>query len=1205
MRQSLLIARQDLHSLDEQAREEQKLTEDMARLREQKEHQKATDTMQLKTILVELDEEKSKTRKLESVNSDLGDKMKELKSKLQVLTTQNQDLEIGDTFMKNEIKMLKTLNDERSIEIQQLQEMVNELQSRTKDKLNESSINMSFNMPENLGDVLATDFQSKVNELEELTEQLTNDNAELVKQGEERKMAIENLENKVQDKEAMEDQVKQLEHHNAELVEQRESLKEASEKFHSEVEMKENEYLKQLEEKDSMKEILESKVYEVEQLSAQATDFHSKVKELQELTEQLKNHNVQLVEQGEERTKAIETLEKKAEGKVAMENQVKQLEHHNAELVEQRESLKEATVKFQSKLEVRENEYLKEVKEKDSIKEILESKVKEMKQLSAQATGLQSKVNKLEELTEQLKNYNAELVEQGKERKTAIETLEKKAEGKVAMEDQVKQLKHHNAELVEQSESLKVAADKFQSKLEMRENEYLKEVKEKDSIKEILQSKVNEMKQLSAQATNFQSKVNELEELTEQLKNHNAELVQQGEERKMAFENLENKVQNKEAIEDQVKQLEHHNAELVEQRESLKVALDNYQSELETRENDYLKQLKEKESIKESLKFKVYELEHQSVQATDFQYKVNELEALTEQLKNHNAQLDKQGEEREIAIESLENKVQDKEALETQVKQLEHHNAELVKQKKSLKEAADKFQSELEMREKEYQKHLKEKDSMKEILQSKVNELEQLSAQATSFQSKVNELEEQTDQLTNHNAELVQQGEERKMAIENLENKVQSKEAIEDQVKQLEHHITKLVEERESLKVAAHKYQSEHEMRENDYLKEVKEKDSIKEILESKVKELEQQSTQIRCHNETILQDKENIIMELKIIRQNCDDDHVKEMEELKVAHEQSKKKIEAKHAEQRAQMREKLQSRLKEAGNIMQTKYNEKLEQYAAEKDQEVSEIRNSESKFSKMADELQKKYNASKAIVTDKMVENKKLKSEVEQLRKKLGRQEQPNKHTSMSPPPPSNDVFKAPKNTPGRSKPGRTQSDIQIKAPSRRPPMGTGNLFTMDDEQGEMFSSSYLSELKSGKCSMDNSGMMFCIYFETVETFYNLYIFKGRISELARRNSMMPAHLQSSYPAETQYYKSNLFSDDELRKGSVKEITDKTANLTFDSPAANTRTQRKRRSGKVILLYSELMEYTKSQYKKEGQPVIKNQSQFMIFPQNLFLS
>ena len=52
--------------------------------------------------------------------------------------------------------------------------------------------------------------------------------------------------------------------------------------------------------------------------------------------------------------------------------------------------------------------------------------------------------------------------------------------------------------------------------------------------------------------------------------------------------------------------------------------------------------------------------------------------------------------------------------------------------------------------------------------------------------------------------------------------------------------------------------------------------------------------------------------------------------------------------------MKEKFQSKLKEAGGIMQTKYNEKLEQYAAEKDKEVSEIRASEAKFSKMAEDL-----------------------------------------------------------------------------------------------------------------------------------------------------------------------------------------------------------------------------------------------------------
>jgi hypothetical protein len=64
------------------------------------------------------------------------------------------------------------------------------------------------------------------------------------------------------------------------------------------------------------------------------------------------------------------------------------------------------------------------------------------------------------------------------------------------------------------------------------------------------------------------------------------------------------------------------------------------------------------------------------------------------------------------------------------------------------------------------------------------------------------------------------------------------------------------------------------------------------------------------------------------------------------------------------------------------------------------------------------------------------------------------------------------------------------------------------------------------------------------------------------------MVPAHLQSSYPVETQYYKSDMFSDDALRKGEmIKEVIERTAKLSFDSPAANTRTQRKRRSGNYI--------------------------------------
>ena len=1088
MRQSLLVARQDLHSLDERAREEQKFQEEMTRLKEHKEHQKATDTMQLKTILVELDEEKSKTRQLESENSKLGEKMKELNSRLEVLTTQNQDLEIGDTFMKNEIKMLKTLNDERSTEIQQLQEMVNELQSRTKDRLNESSINMSFSMPENLGDVLATDFQSKVNELEELTEQLKDQNAQLAKQGEEMKITIENLENKVKGKEAMEEQIRQLEHNTADLVEQRDSLKEKTDKIQNEFELRENGYLTQLKEMEKLKETLDTKAYDLEQESARVTDFQLKVNELEELTEQLRTHNEELVKQGEERILAIEDLEKKAQGREAIEDQVKQLEYQNAELDKQRESFKASANKFQSELEVKENEYLKQLKEKDGIKDILASKSCEVEQLSAQVSEFQSKINELEDITEQFKNHNAELVAQDEEKTMAIQSLEKRAQDKEAIEDQAKQLEQHNAELVQQRESLKDTANKLQSELQIKESEYLKKLKEKDSMEEILESKVSELDQQRAHIKDFQSKVYELEGLTEQMKNHNAELVTQCEEKVKAIQNLEERAQGKEALENSVKQLELHNAELVQQKEILKESVDKFQSELEVTESEYLKQMKERDSMREILDGKVYELEQKSIQVSDFQSKVIELEEQTEQLKNHNAELVTHGAEKVKAIQNLEERARGKEDMEDQVNELKRHNAELLQEKKVLKESVDQFQSELGVRESEFLKQMKERDSMKEILESKVYELEQKSVQVSDFRSKVIELEEQTEQLKNHNAELVTQAAEKMQAIQNLEERAQGQEAMVDQVMQLENQNAELVEQKENLQADANKFQSELEMMKSGYLNQLKQKDSMKEVLESKVSELEQQRSQVMCRNENILQEKENVlqekenlIVELKKILRDRDNDHEKEIEELKVAHEQSNKKMEAKHAEQRAQMKEKLQSKLKEAGNIMQTKYNEKLEQYAGEKDQEVSEIRKSESKFSKMAEELQKKYNASKAILTEKVTENKKLRAEVEELRKKLGRQDQPTKQKAVATPGPSNDVFKAPKlqapkNTPGRSKPGRTQSDIQIKAPSRRPPLGTGNLFTMDDEQGEMFSNSYLSELKSGKCSMDNSGKMF---------------------------------------------------------------------------------------------------------------------------------
>ena len=68
----------------------------------------------------------------------------------------------------------------------------------------------------------------------------------------------------------------------------------------------------------------------------------------------------------------------------------------------------------------------------------------------------------------------------------------------------------------------------------------------------------------------------------------------------------------------------------------------------------------------------------------------------------------------------------------------------------------------------------------------------------------------------------------------------------------------------------------------------------------------------------------------------------------------------------------------------------------------------------------------------------------------------------------------MFKLPlagkSHTPGRSKASRTVNKSKVRA---RPPRGSGSLFHQD-EVGEVFSSSYLTDLKDGNCSvLDDTG------------------------------------------------------------------------------------------------------------------------------------
>ncbi|XP_046458153.1 COP1-interactive protein 1-like isoform X4 [Daphnia pulex] len=149
-------------------------------------------------------------------------------------------------------------------------------------------------------------------------------------------------------------------------------------------------------------------------------------------------------------------------------------------------------------------------------------------------------------------------------------------------------------------------------------------------------------------------------------------------------------------------------------------------------------------------------------------------------------------------------------------------------------------------------------------------------------------------------------------------------------------------------------------------------------------------------------------------------------------------------------------------------------------------------------------------------------------------------------------ANSIFKVP---PSRrdstSSVCSNRSDVSITSRGTNVPHGAGRLFTCDDEDGELFSSSYLNEMKEGKCRVEDSST--------------------RVSELLRRNTMQPPHMRSAYPIEmnderlrqndmTIYDQPKATSSRADNHDTLQQLSFATSMLSMNTPPAmNTRKRR----------------------------------------------
>ncbi|XP_019535521.2 putative leucine-rich repeat-containing protein DDB_G0290503 isoform X2 [Aedes albopictus] len=801
------------------------------------------------------------------------------------------------------------------------------------------------------------------------------------------------------------------------------------------------------------KEEIETMEVETKKLSSELTQSNA---EMESLSAELEQTHSQLQEVQE----ALKT--KECEAAVVSEKLLESAK--DLELVQQR----------------KEEEILQKSRNIESIQVEHQDVMKRLQQALTDNSELGAKV---ENLTTELSGRSAELDAKKQEVEEKEQNIRSATELLIASQAKA-------AELSSTVDQLNVAKVSLETQLQKVQNDL-------DSERKLCSSKKLQVQELKASLGEINESKNCLEHELQQLEaerlnaeSANQQLIQQ-------LSDLKSQVAKQQTAID-AKDTEIH--QLTEGLEKVK----RIQSQLEEKVTDFESVVTEKDEIEAQL----VGLQHELELVRDDKRKIEtELETVKEEKADVDRRLIQQLQDYDTVNEAYLNERDCNKELVVKQQELTGKLQEVVEENARLVQGQESSKSMLAAKEKRLVEQEKQVEKLKREMENLFGKNQQMDSLTHDFmQLKVekSELEAEKEELN----EAIEQKEiEEKAMQESMNHLKESLKVKQQELDSLHSDVATLKETLHTMKIENSKLKSTHELQQTKMLNlELKNSEQSKKIekleeslnkteishlednskastllkklemykeYEMKMKELEELHQKEREINKTCMGDID--ILRAKLIKhRQITEDKEQEWKQERLALEQ---KVRDAHKDAEVKMREtriEYEAKLEKMKDKMKSLLNDELQKTRSKYEKEYldlkQEIQEEQKKFTKMEMKAVK--------LEQQLADMKDLRKEYEFVSSRLRVMEQIQKERkSLMPPPPGDHL----------------RSNLK-----------------MEDEEGELFNNTYLTDLKYGRGSPPLAGR------ESI-----------RMSEIQQRNSMVPPHLKDSYMV--QYVDGNLTDDD----------------------------------------------------------------------------